>query len=167
LEAKQLLVQALSTVTTVCPDEYPVDVAVISALPGVSVLKDPSANILPAGMVSELWLRDAMLAFVEVSCTGMALIAFEGSPASSTTSTLRMPVSALSKKTLGDVMTRSLDGNPLGITVVSWVGLGDVRPSALAVIIAVPGVVVVVTLAIAYSCPAGIVNASGTAAMLV
>jgi len=97
----------------------------------------------------------------------MSPIAFEGSPASSTTSTLTVPESALGKNVEGEVKTRSLDGYPLGLTVSRGAGEGELRPTAWAVIIAVPGVVVVVTLAKAYSCPAVTVTESGTEAMLV
>jgi hypothetical protein len=78
----------------------------------------------------------------------MLLIAFEGSPDWSTTSTLTIPESALGKKTLGDVKTASLDGYPLGITVETGVGERDSNPSDEAVIVAAPGVLVVVTFAI-------------------
>jgi hypothetical protein len=77
------------------------------------------------------------------------------------------PESALARNMSGDAITRSLDGYPLGVTVVSRAGAGDFNPSALAVIYAAPGVEVVVTLAITYSCPAEIVTESGTDAMLV
>ena len=89
-----------------------------------------------------------MLSFEELNETGIALIAFEGRPAWSTTSTLTIPESALGRKTLGDVKTSSLDGYPLGITVETDVGGGDCNPSDDAVIIASPGVLVVVTFAI-------------------
>jgi len=97
-----------------------------------------------------------MLAFEELNATGIGAIALEGIPASSTTSTLTVPESALGKKVEGEAKTSNLEGNPLGVTVVSADGVGEVRPSAWAVIIAAPGVVVVVTFARAYSCPAGI-----------
>jgi hypothetical protein len=94
-------------------------------------------------------------------------MALEGNPASSTTSTLTTPVSDLGKNVDGEVKTRSLDGYPLGLTVASGEGAGEFRPSAWAVIMAIPGVAVVVTFAMAYSWPAGMTTKSGTAAMLV
>jgi hypothetical protein len=53
------------------------------------------------------------------------------------------------------------------VTVVTCEGGEDASPCECAVIIAVPGVAVVVTLTTAYSWPAGITTESGTEAMLV
>ena len=141
--------------------------AVITALPGSEVLKDPSARMLPAGIIKEAWLRDATLVFEELNETGMSVIALDGSPASSTTSTLTVPEPAPGRKVAGLVNTSNFDGYPLGVTVVICEGGGDVSPCDCAVIIAVPGVVVVVMLTTMYSWPAGITTESGTEAMLV
>ena len=123
----------------------------MTALPGSVVLKDPSARMLPAGIINEVWLRDATLALEELNETGMGVMALDGNPASSTTSTLTVPVSALGRKVAGLVNTSSLDGYPLGFTVCTGEGGGEVSPWDWAVIIAVPGVAVVVTLTTTYS----------------
>jgi len=108
-----------------------------------------------------------MLMLEEVSCRGIGVIALDGRPASSTTSTRSTPLSALGRYSEGDDNTLSLDGNPLGVTVVRVDGGSETRPSAWAVICVSPGVVVVVTLATAYSRPGSIETESGTLAILV
>src|SRR5712692_5599010 len=120
--------------------------------PEFDVLKVPSAKMLPAGMLSDVWPSDAMLEFEELRRTGIELIAFDGRPASSTTSTLTTPLSVLGRNGEGEANTKSFDGNPLGVTVVnrSDGGEGGLSPSECAVIWVEPGVVVVVTLAMAY-----------------
>src|SRR5579863_1213453 len=123
--------------------------------------------MLPAGITSVLWSRLAMLLLEDVNWTVMSLIAFEGRPASSTTSTLTLPTSDLGRNSEGEVNTLSFDGKPLGVTVVIGADCGAPSPWAWAVIIAVPGVGVVVTLAMAYSWPGPIITLSGTLAMLI
>lgn len=103
----------------------------MTAAPELEVLNVPSARMLPAGMVSDVWPSEAMLALDELRKTGMEVIAFEGSPASSTTSTRTIPLSDLGRNIDGDVKTKSLEGNPLGVTVVngSEGGEGGLSPS--------------------------------------
>jgi len=52
----------------------------------------------------------ATLALDELNPTPMGEIALDGSPASSTTSTLRVPESALGRKVAGLVNTSNLEG---------------------------------------------------------
>jgi hypothetical protein len=92
-----------------------------------------------------------MLPLEEVRVTAIGVMALEGKPASSTTSTLTTPESGLGRKVEGEVKTSSFEGYPLGLTVCRGDGEGEFRPSAWAVIDAVPGVEVVVTFAMAYS----------------
>lgn len=89
----------------------------MTAEPGLEVLNIPSAKIFPAGMLREVWPSEAMLELEVLRRTGMDVIAFDGSPASSTTSTLTTPVSVLGRNVEGEVNTMSLEGNPLGVTV--------------------------------------------------
>ena len=98
--------------TRAAPEEYPPEVgaAVITALPGAEVMREPSAKMLPPGIVREVWARVAMLELEELRITGMELMALEGIPASSTTSTLTVPVDAPGRYTEGEVRTSSLDG---------------------------------------------------------
>jgi hypothetical protein len=108
----------------------------------------------------------AMLTLDEERSAVTGVIAFEGEPASSTSSTLTTPVSARFKKCDGEMKTTSLDGNPLGVAVVSW-ACSDFRPYDEAVMVVEPGVGVVTALATTYSLPAGIVTLFGTEAMFV
>ena len=81
------------TDTDANPEEYPLDVAVMNAgPPGLDVVKVPSTKIDPAGIVRDWVAREAMLEFEELRNTGIGVIAFEGSPAWSTTSTLTVPL---------------------------------------------------------------------------
>jgi hypothetical protein len=102
----------------------------------------------------------------EESSAVTGVIAFEGKPALSTSSTLTVPVSARLKKVVGETKTLRIDGNPLGMAVVS-VAKADSRPCDDAVMLVEPGVGVVTALTTTYSLPAGIVTMSGTEAMLV
>ncbi len=89
------------------------------------MLNVPSDKKLPGEIVRDVWPSEAMLALDELRRTGMVLIAFDGSPASSTTSTLTIPLSVLGRKIEGEASTKSLEGNPLGVTVVNGSEGGD------------------------------------------
>jgi hypothetical protein len=117
-------------------------------------------------IVSELWSRLAIMVLDEERCAVTEVIAFEGEPAPSTSSTLTVPVSARLKRLDGETKTLRADGNPLGVAVVSWAKL-DSRPCDEAVMVVEPGVGVVTVLVTTYSLPVGIVTVLGTEAMLV
>jgi hypothetical protein len=107
-----------------------------------------------------------MLTSDEERSTVTEVIAFEGEPASSTSSTLTVPLSARIKRLDGETKTLSVDGYPLVVAVVSWACF-ESRPCDEAVIVVEPGVGVVVALATTYSPPVGMVTVSGTLAMFV
>jgi hypothetical protein len=102
----------------------------------------------------------------EERSTVTGVIAFEGEPALSTSSTLTVPVSARLNRLDGETKTLRIDGNPLGVSVVSRAN-ADARPCDDAVTVVEPGVGVVTALTTTYSLPAGIVTVFGTDAMLV
>jgi len=109
-------------------------------------------------------LRLATVALDEESSAVTGEIALEGKPALSTSSTLTLPVSARLKKVAGETKTLRIDGNPLGMAVVSG-AKADARPYDEALIVVEPGVKVVLALATTYSLPARILTVLGTEAI--
>jgi hypothetical protein len=75
--------------------------------------------MLPGLIVKEPWLRLAMLTLDEERRAVTGVMAFEGKPAASISSTLTVPVSARSKRLDGETKILNFDGNPLGVAVVS------------------------------------------------
>jgi len=99
----------------------------------------------------------ATVTLEEESRTSTGVIAFDGNPASSTSSTLTNPLVALGSRFEGELKTSSCAGKPLGVAVV-MVAKPEVSPWDEAVITAEPGVVVVVALVMTYSLPTGSVT---------
>ena len=124
---------------------------------------DPKPMVSLAGIVTPAASRTEVSD--EVSCTWVSCIVLAGSPAASSTSMVTLAVVGVPASiSPGSGNTSSCVGNPLGRLVVKVVE-ADSNPGATAVTVALPGVSVVLTSAMAYCSPAGIVTVGWTPTM--
>jgi hypothetical protein len=97
-----------------------------------------------AFIVAFALLRLTVPTLDEKSWTKMSEVALAGSPVSSVSSTVTVPVSeGLARRAMGVAKTPMWDGNPLGVKVEIW-AVAEASPADEAVIVVVPGVVVAV-----------------------